>query len=640
MSRLPRPGAELQGRRPVGGDPHADQPRLRHRVRGQPAAEAARRRRFGVAPGAERGASSVAVVRRGPSRRPGRRRSRSRRSAPPPAGAARAPAARRCGSPAARRRGAPAATRAARGGAAARPRARSAAAARPRAVCSSTRASSAWPPSRPTNSFSACVEPLAVEVRVQVVQARRQAAAHLPVGRRVLAARQRAPAVAQAEQRVELLDQLGGGRPPAHRADADRVAGGGLARDLEDRERDVEPAAQVDVAVGLGLAAHVAGRAQRLDQPVLEQQRAELGLGHLVVDVLGLRRPGRAGARSASAPACAGRPTCRRRAGGRRRRGRCRRPARAGARRGAGARRAARRTFGGPRADLARRRAARSRRRSSARSRTAARTARRRPARTSARRAARGGPRRPRPRARRPASPGRGGAAAARTGARARPCRAPAGPATRARRARTPGAARARRRPRCGPPAPARAACCSAAAAPPRARAPRRPSPAMIPVKRWIPRPSGFATPTSDSNSLVQLAAADQHRADLGQLAALAREAVGLGVEGDELGGRERQVRAWTAAASARGPDGATALARAPCTTVRDSCAAALVLIACWPARGLRRQRAARERPAPGGAGDADRRRSTPTACRSPPPPSARARSSWSSPTSRARRRP
>ena len=74
----------------------------------------------------------------------------------------------------------------------------------------------------------------------------------------MLAARQRAPAVAQPEQRVELLDQLGRGRPAPHRADAHGVAGGGLARDLEDRERDVQPAAQVDVAVGLGLPAHVA----------------------------------------------------------------------------------------------------------------------------------------------------------------------------------------------------------------------------------------------------------------------------------------------------------------------------------------------------------------------------------------------
>ena len=58
------------------------------------------------------------------------------------------------------------------------------------------------------------VEPPAVDVRVEVVQARRQAAAHLPVGRRVVAPRQLAPAVAQPEQRVELLDQLGRGWRP------------------------------------------------------------------------------------------------------------------------------------------------------------------------------------------------------------------------------------------------------------------------------------------------------------------------------------------------------------------------------------------------------------------------------------------
>ena len=38
----------------------------------------------------------------------------------------------------------------------------------------------------------------------------------------------------------------------------------------------------------------------------------------------------------------------------------------------------------------------------------------------------------------------------------------------------------------------------------------------------------------------MQLAPADQHRADLGELAALAREPVRLRVEGDELGGGER----------------------------------------------------------------------------------------------------
>ena len=67
----------------------------------------------------------------------------------------------------------------------------------------------------------------------------------------------------------------------------------GLARDLEDRKRDVEPAAQVHVAVGVLLEQRVAGRLERLDQPVLEHERAELGLGRLVVDVLGLPGPRR-----------------------------------------------------------------------------------------------------------------------------------------------------------------------------------------------------------------------------------------------------------------------------------------------------------------------------------------------------------
>ena len=62
------------------------------------------------------------------------------------------------------------------------------------------------------------VEPLAVQVRVEVAEARRQAAAHLPVRARVLAPREPAAAVAQAEEGVELLDELGGGRAPAHRA--------------------------------------------------------------------------------------------------------------------------------------------------------------------------------------------------------------------------------------------------------------------------------------------------------------------------------------------------------------------------------------------------------------------------------------
>ena len=68
---------------------------------------------------------------------------------------------------------------------------------------------------------------------------------------------------------------------------------------------------------------------------------------------------------------------------------------------------------------------------------------------------------------------------------------------------------------------------------------------------------------------VVQLAAADEHRPDLGQLAALARQAVGLGVEGDELRGGEGQVEHGPHSIRPR-PDGATALALAPCTTVRD----------------------------------------------------------------------
>jgi hypothetical protein len=41
---------------------------------------------------------------------------------------------------------------------------------------------------------------------------------------------------------------------------------------------------------------------------------------------------------------------------------------------------------------------------------------------------------------------------------------------------------------------------------------------------------------------LVQLAPADEHTADLGELALVAPEPVGLGVDGEELGGRERLV--------------------------------------------------------------------------------------------------
>ncbi len=57
--------------------------------------------------------------------------------------------------------------------------------------------------------------------------------------------------------------------------------------------------------------------------------------------------------------------------------------------------------------------------------------------------------------------------------------------------------------------------------------------------------------------ALVQLAAADEHRADLGQLAELAGEPVRLGVDGDELGGGQRVVeQIHGTAMQARGSDG------------------------------------------------------------------------------------
>ena len=52
------------------------------------------------------------------------------------------------------------------------------------------------------------VEPPPIKVRIEIAQARRQAAPHLTVRRRVLTAGQPPPAVPQPEQRVELLNQL------------------------------------------------------------------------------------------------------------------------------------------------------------------------------------------------------------------------------------------------------------------------------------------------------------------------------------------------------------------------------------------------------------------------------------------------
>ena len=79
--------------------------------------------------------------------------------------------------------------------------------------------------------------------------------------------------MAQGEQRVELVDELGGSVAPAHRPDVHGEACGRLGGHLEDRERDVEARAHVDVAVG-ALQLHVARRPPLLDQPVLEHERA------------------------------------------------------------------------------------------------------------------------------------------------------------------------------------------------------------------------------------------------------------------------------------------------------------------------------------------------------------------------------
>ena len=157
------------------------------------------------------------------------------------------------------------------------------------------------------------VEAAAVGVRVEVAEAGRHAAAHLPVDRGVQAARQATAAVAQPEERLELADQLLGRGLAAHRADVHRQAGGRLRRQLEHRIVEVEAAAQVEPAVG-ALQPLVAGRLPGLDQAVLEHERAQLRVRGLVVHHLGLLGPARRARRSASGRGCAPTPTCPRRA--------------------------------------------------------------------------------------------------------------------------------------------------------------------------------------------------------------------------------------------------------------------------------------------------------------------------------------
>ena len=101
----------------------------------------------------------------------------------------------------------------------------------------------------------------------------------------MLAARQPPPAVAQAEQRVELLDELVRESPAAQRPDRDRVPGGRARR----RPRGSGTGCRAGSGCSTSRSsrasqADVAGRAQLLDQAVLEHQRAELRARRSVVD--------------------------------------------------------------------------------------------------------------------------------------------------------------------------------------------------------------------------------------------------------------------------------------------------------------------------------------------------------------------
>ena len=294
------------------------------------------------------------------------------------------------------------------------------------------------------------------------------------------AARQPAPAVAQPEQRVELLDQLRAAARPRSGPTLTALPGAGSGATSSIGIGDVEPAAQVDVAVRRRLSCDVARRLERLDQPVLQHERAELGVRRLVVDVLGLARPAsRRGEVRPRARAQADRLADVERAAVGVAEDVDARVLRAAPEVGApraraGARPVAPRAAGAPRAG----------RSSATASPTVVRVrAQPREQRAEDARAGLGVRQRavdaadldPEPVGERgePAPALR----AARAGARARPCTAPAGRASRARRARTPGAARARRSARCGRRARGRAAARRARAAPPPAPARRRPSP-------------------------------------------------------------------------------------------------------------------------------------------------------------------
>jgi hypothetical protein len=97
----------------------------------------------------------------------------------------------------------------------------------------------------------------------------------------------------------------------------------------------------------------------------------------------------------------------------------------------------------------------------------------------------------------------------------------------------------------------------------------------------------------------VQLATADQHRADLGQLAALAGQPVGLRVDGEELGGGEGELEHGPPSIRPE-PDVLQRAVRYGPPAVRSPLAAALVLAgAAWLAGcGDTQPRANDDRPA------------------------------------------
>ena len=126
-----------------------------------------------------------------------------------------------------------------------------------------------------------------------------------------------------------------------------------------------------------------------------------------------------------------------------------------------------------------------------------------------------------------------------------------------------------------------------------------------MPVKRWMPRPSGFATPTSE---LVAGRAARRRpraprRPRSARSARPPRPLVSVSRAMNSADG-EGQVEHGPHSIRPR-PDGATALARSPCTTF-GFMRRCVVRSPSWPRR-LRRQRAARERTCARGPGRADR---------------------------------